>query len=203
MGEEVSAPEGFFDDEPEEKKEVYRVKSNLSTEQLQKTIMDLLKKGHKHDDIFKSLRVMGYGFSEIETALSNADLILDAQHSKRADPRIIAIAAVAVIGLLGFVVLSGFIFVPKGQDCAEDQLCADKILQCAEGVFESSFSGVKRQYEISRSADQCRVAVSILSAGAESLEQKGMSMVCNYPISVGLTDRTDRSCTGNLADLYN
>jgi hypothetical protein len=168
-----------------------------------KQIKDLIRQGHAHRDISKSLRAMGFTYIDIEKMLAQADAeIYDATHKSFDYRTAVVIGAAVVLVIAAFAVLGGLLETGAA-DCGDDTFCSNKLVYCKEGLYKSSYSGVTHEYDIRREPNACRLSETVVSSSS-LLESPGMSMVCVYPFSNGIVDTSDRygPCTGSLADAY-
>jgi hypothetical protein len=166
-------------------------------------VLALIRKGYKHRDISKSLRVLGFTYIDIEKMLSRADAeIYDSTH-KQVDYKIVGLVAAAIILIVGVIVIVGGVTVSGAKDCGDDTLCSQKILYCTEGFYQSSFAGNTYNYDVRRELGSCRVIKTVVSSTILN-ESPGMSMTCNYPFSNGIIDNSDEygSCSGNLVNVH-
>ncbi len=166
-------------------------------------IKALIKQGHAHRDISKSLRVLGFTYIDIEKILAQADAELyDATH-KKFDYKTAVIIGAAVILVLAAVAIFGGFTQTGAVDCGDDTFCSNKLVYCEEGLYESAFTGVRHEYDIRREAASCRLTETVIESSLPS-EFQGMSMVCIYPFANGIVDTSDRygPCTGPLADAH-
>jgi len=171
-------------------------------EDVYKQVVQLIRSGHKHDAIFKSLRKLGFTFVAIESMLERADAQLYDEKHKGFNYQLVVMAAVAAVVIVGVVSFVSSAAVSPAADCGDDALCANKLTYCTEGVYEGSFAGTTHGFDIRRDAGSCRVIEKVVESSVPG-ESAGMQMTCVYPMD-GTVDLADRygPCTGALAQAH-
>jgi hypothetical protein len=171
-------------------------------EEVYQQVLSLIRSGHKHDAVFKSLRKLGFTYMAIESMLGRADAQLYDEKHKGFNYQLVVMAAIAAVVIIGVVSLASSAVVSPAVDCGDDTLCANKLTYCVDGVYKGSFAGTTHEYDIRRDAGSCRVTEKVVMSSVPS-EVVGMSMKCVYPMdgTVNLMDRYG-PCTGTLAQAH-
>ncbi|MCD6522341.1 MAG: hypothetical protein J7K68_01210 [Candidatus Diapherotrites archaeon] len=167
----------------------------------EKEVLSLLKEGYSVSDIIQDLRDRGYSSDEIDTIISDATrMIKKRRRINISDLFFYGIVFLLIAAIVSIIFLQ-ITTMPK--DCGNDIFCAEKIAYCIEGRYTSSYAGVTREYSILNEGDTCRVFIETKEAPSYTMERKGMSMICVYPIVDGMTDTSDRTnrCEGSLVSV--
>lgn len=169
-------------------------------ERIVSDVASILRTGKSRNAVKILLRDQGYSLEDAERIVSKAELKIYTKPEVKLNFPVLFLGFIAIVAVLGLVAYF-FVFVSTGAvDCAEDTFCVQKIVDCQDGKYKSSYRGTTNEYQITNQGSYCQVFVRVLESSSTKI-LVGMNMNCLYPISDGKTDlsRGYLDCDGSLA----